>query len=86
MAKVRTYSIDQILNTFPNKKVEILNTEHISSIQFVCSTAFVKYEKYWLKCEATREGNWNVLSSKSCFPIIEKQEVILVPQNCKLKK
>ena len=86
MAKIRVYTIEEILNTFPEKKMEIINLERIENIKFVCSNAFVQYKGHFLKCEATREGNWNILSSTKCFPISEGQKVILVPKNCKLKK
>jgi len=87
MAQIRVYTKEQILNTFPNKEIEILNKERIENIKFIGSVAFVLYSgKHWLKCEATREGNWNILSSKKCFSIDKKQQVILVPKNCKLKR
>jgi len=86
MAKIRVYTKEQILNTFPDKKVETINKEKIDNIKFVCSTAFVECQGHFLKCEATREGNWDILSTTKCFPINEGQKVILVPKNCKLKK
>ena len=86
MAQIRVYSKEQILNTFSDKKVEVLNKELIDNIKFVCSNAFVEYNGHFLKCEATRDGNWDILSSTKCFPISEGQKVILVPKNCKLKK
>jgi hypothetical protein len=39
----------------------------------------------WIKCEATRDGNWNIFSSTKCFPMQENQKVILVKKNCKIK-
>ena len=86
MAKIRVYTEEEILNTFPQKNIEVLNKEHIDNIKFVCSTAFVEYNGHFLKCEATRDGNWDILSSTKCFPISEGQKVILVPKNCKLKR
>ena len=86
MAKIRVYTKEQILNTFLEKSVDVLNKEDIDSIKFVCSTAFVEYNGHFLKCEATRDGDWNIFSSTKCFPISEGQKVILVPKNCKLKR
>ena len=87
MAQIRVYSKDEILNTFPEKKVDTLNNERIDNIKFVCSSAFVLYSgKHWLKCEATRDGNWNILSSTKCFPIEANQKIITVPKNCKIKR
>ena len=85
MAKIRVYKEEDILWTFPNKEIEVLTKINIENIKFIESSAFVLLSGHWIKCEATRDGNWNIFSSTKCFPMQENQKVILVKKNCKIK-